>query len=181
MENKDWFEKMQNLLHRRSIGDIKKQPVIDDYKEHVAYAMASGWLKPKDVVLDVGCGEKRLMTALLEFGFDGEYNGIDPFPVDDTVSKICIEDGTLHRNFDTVMCFAVLDGVKDIEKTLSELNRISERSIIMLTGIGIKPDRCHTFEISLELLDAGLPDFKRSDKSKFLHPKVALLCYQRWR
>lgn len=174
----EWTEAMANLNKRRAANDIKSQPIIDDYKAHMAKALNCGWIKPGDCVLDVGCGDMKIFHILKDFGWVGDYTGLDPFPMNPMVREGVIEDWTSHERIDAAVCFAVLDGTKDIKKALEVLNRIVKRSIIILTGIGIEPDYCHTFRIDLDLLKHGINNF-RQDSLNYLHPKVILTHFER--
>lgn len=176
----EWHEAQANYRHRRDVlQNVYLQPIIDDYQEHVKKALARGWLLKDDIVLDIGCGMKRLRDCLDAAGFNGMYDGLDAFPCDDTTIAGKIEDFEVlvEKEFDTIFAFAVLDNVDSLAAALAKINRLADRSIIILTGLGIPPDDCHTTEMSLEALDAGLPGFFR-DFIEYLHPKVALIHYR---
>jgi ubiquinone/menaquinone biosynthesis C-methylase UbiE len=186
VKSEQWAEKMANLMERRKNNDIRKQPVIDNYESHMKRALDEGWIKGGSRVLDVGCGDCVLQAILGHLGWEGDYVGIDPFAtaeqMADGVYSLKIETmdkATMpDKYFDSTLCFAVLDGTEDIEEALRQINRVTGKSIIILTGLGIAPDKCHTWEITTELLDLWLSDFKRTDTIQ-LHPKVALIHYGR--
>jgi hypothetical protein len=174
----NWTTAMENLMRRRAERSIKAQPKIDDYEAHIAEALCSEWILPGDTLLDVGCGEMKVQKILHDSGWNGKYIGLDPFPLQPSVVNGVIEEWDIGEHVDSAVCFAVLDGTKDIEKALSVLNKIVRRSIIILTGIGIDPDNCHTFRIDFSLLKHGLSDFI-NETVLYLHPKVVLLHFKR--
>lgn len=172
-----WESAMENLNRRRANNDIRKQGIIDDYASHMKTALEKNWITEKDHVLDVGCGCCSIETYLRTNGWKGVYTGIDPFPLSCRVVKMMIETNSFfNKSFDVTTAFAVLDGVKDLDAALFEINRITRKSIILLTGIGIVPDACHTFQIELSHLDESFKDFVRKE-TIYLHPKVALIWY----
>jgi len=176
----EWKEAQEFYRYRRdTLNNISKQPGIDNYAEHCRKALDLGWLEKYDSVLDVGCGKKALERALEVAGFKGAYFGVDAFPCDDKTLSYKIEEMPVlvEKEFDVVFAFAVLDNVEDLAAALAKINRLADRSIIILTGVGIPPDACHTTEISLEAMDASLPDFIR-DFTEWLHPKVVLIYYK---
>jgi 2-polyprenyl-3-methyl-5-hydroxy-6-metoxy-1,4-benzoquinol methylase len=186
---------MARLLQRRAIGDIRPASGIDtpaDYVGHVRKALSTGALKEGDAVLDVGCGTGKLLDALQEAGWQGSYTGIDAFlppefmegdgvggcpadkyrGIDASFIKTKLEDGQLPSNwFDVAFCFAVLDGVEDLQLVANELQRCVKRSLVILTGLNIPVDDCHTYELTLTrkgaanaldvvVLDELLPPFE---------------------
>lgn len=172
-----WESAMENLNRRRANNDIRKQGIIDDYAAHMQTAINRNWISEQDNLLDVGCGCCSIETYLRTYGWKGSYTGIDPFPLSSKVTKMMIETNSFfNKSFDVTTAFAVLDGVKDLDAALFEINRITKKSIILLTGIGIVPDACHTFQIELNHLDEAFKDFIRKD-TIYLHPKVALIWY----
>lgn len=176
----EWNEAQAFYRYRRDVlNNVAIQPVIDDYHAHVRMALDHGWLEKDDIVMDIGCGKKRLKKCLEDLGFNGCYFGIDAFPCDDDTIAAKIEDyeNLIEKEFDVTFAFAVLDNVDNLAAALAKINLITSRSIIILTGIGIPPDACHTTEINMGALDSGLPDFFR-EFSEHLHPKVALIHYR---
>jgi 2-polyprenyl-3-methyl-5-hydroxy-6-metoxy-1,4-benzoquinol methylase len=111
-------------------------------------------------VLDVGCGP----CILREFMPKGtDYYGIDAFPIAgiEGIREGKIEDIDLQGEaYDTVFCFAMLDSVQDLGKTLNAVNRMAKHNVAILTGIGIEPDQYHTLLLTEDMLVAGLPDFE---------------------
>lgn len=163
----NWEQKMSNLMKRRASNDIKAPSNIGDYKAHLSKCFIGRTL------LDVGCGGMALKDLLPE---SVTYTGIDPFPVNGNVVKADIE--SFNVGHETVVCFAVLDGVKDIDKALKNIARIAQKNIIILTGIDIEPDECHTFKITENMLNDAFKDFNVAYREQ-LHPKVILIEYAR--
>lgn len=175
MEKKNllWNEKMNNLMTRRKQNIVPPNPVTGNYALHFKK------IKIGATVLDVGCGRMDIKKALSATHPNTTYSGLDPFPVDATVIGGKIEEfDAAPRSYDTVLLFAVLDGVENIELALSRLNAIANENIGVLTGLGIEPDKYHTFKITESLLIAGLPDFHVRYKEELL-PKVFLFDF--WR
>jgi hypothetical protein len=51
------------------------------------------------------------------------------------------------HEIDTVCAFAVLDGVEDFSKTMSNMKIIAKKNIVILTGLNIPADEFHTFNL----------------------------------
>ena len=108
-----------------------------------------------------------------------KYIGIDAFPINDEVIKAEIETFTPNEMFDTVTIFAVLDGLYDLDKAITNVKNLCSGNIIILTGFGFKPDLYHTIEIGEVFLNAAmLPEFKQSYKEELI-PNVYLIEYKR--
>jgi len=174
---------MKNLIDRRKSGvsdNSKCDRLISDYARH----LRSVHLGPS--VLDVGCGDKNIERILKE-GVKGihagktfSYTGIDAFPIDETVLKMEAEDMKKFRDkqFNTVICFAVLDGCHDLEKATSEMKRVASDNVVFLTGVDIEPDKYHTFKIGEKQLDKLMSPF-RVKMRNYLSEKVMLVEYVR--
>lgn len=174
-----WKEKMANLFDRRHGGDLKPQAGIDDYKAHLDLCKKAGYLGK--TVIDIGAGEMKAGAALKEIGWEGKYVPVDPFPEAPEVANYMAED--LADNFrpgafDTGLAFAMLDGVLSLEETLAAINSVIGGHLIVLTGVNIEPDRCHTHLITFDKLDGGLPDMQRIFTHMF-KPNVCLLIYKK--
>jgi hypothetical protein len=174
-----WQEKMGNLMARRKAHDIRPQPGIDDYLAHFKLAQAAGCLGER--IIDVGAGELAAKDALKQIGWKGLYLPIDPYPAAPGVVSMMAEDLSAVFNdnsFDTAIAFAVLDGVLSLDKTLAAISRVIRGHVLILTGIEIEPDRCHTHFITFDKLDLGLTNMKRIETIQ-LHPKVFFLIYKK--
>lgn len=170
MTKEIWIKKMTNLFSRRSKGNSSSSDrKIGDYYSHVRKCHIG------QTVLDVGCGSMHLKTVLPE---SIKYFGIDAFPVDDSVIEAEIETYKPTESIDTVYCFAVLDGVHDIRQALDNIKRIADKNVVILTGIDIEPDNCHTFKITEQLLGLSFDGWKVGHK-EYLAPKVLLIEYRK--
>jgi len=167
-----WHERVSNLMERRKSirDDHHLESHIADYKCHISKISIG------KTVLDVGCGSMEIKKHLSN---DIAYLGIDAFPVSDEVVKMKIEDCYFKDNaFETVFCFAVLDGVEDLSLALHHIKRICSKNILILTGIGIEPDKYHTIKISEEYLIREMNGWKIGYR-KYLQEKVLLIEFRK--
>lgn len=172
VSKEEWKKKMDNLQIWRKNRKNKLNTNINKnpYKEWVDR------VKLGKTVLDIGCGAKSIENVLPK---DIKYVGIDPFPIVENVVKMSIEECTFDdRSFDTVFVLAVLDGVYDLEKSLEQINRIANTNIVIITGLDIEVDKCHTQYIKLEDILNGLKDFEIKYK-EMIHTKTWLFDF--WR
>lgn len=165
-----WEERMNNLNERRNREVIKNVVNgVDDYCSHIN----SVFIGKK--TLDVGCGSMIIKKCLPK---DVEYIGIDPYPNNDQVIKMQVEDCTFADNyFETVYCFAMLDNVIDLRKAIEQIKRICAKNVLILTGINIPPDKYHTVEITRYLLDNLFHPFTPNLVRQF-HEKIILIEYK---
>lgn len=163
-----WKQKMDNLNARR-VSNPGVKPCntqIGDYKSNI------NKVKIGSSLLDVGCGGMPVKAVLPD---TVKYVGIDPFPIKEGVVNMAIEDCTFEDNsFDTVICFACLDGTIDPSKAIQQMKRVCKNNVLLLTGIDIEPDKYHTHKITMEFLMEQFIDFKLGYK-EVLHPKVFLI------
>lgn len=147
-----WKEKLNNL-HTRAKGISSEHQI--NYKELLTHVHIG------KKVLDVGCGTGWLHKYLPE---DVQYNGMDAFAssipeletlvisgniVDMDVDNIKWELwSNLIGLFETIFCFAALDGMRDLDTALENMRRIASKNIVILTGINIEPDQYHTHLIT---------------------------------
>ncbi len=178
MKNEErWLQAMHNLMNRRKSGGGSRSTAYSpagDYQRHLL-KVAIG-----KTVLDVGCGDMSIKKYLPD---GSEYYGIDAFPVNEQVVSAVIEKfepkqipGYLQPYFETIIAFAVLDGVCDLEKALSNINKMASRNVVLLTGIDIEPDEFHTHKVTFETLNHYLNNFVITFKEE-LEPKVWLIQY----
>lgn len=169
-----WKERMNNLMQRRATGYNLKNPdnnPAGNYKLHLEK------VKVGESVLDVGCGF-QIIKSYLKPGV--KYVGIDPFPCISEAVEMKMEDCTYeNRSFDTVICFAVLDGVNNFTKTMEQVARVCAKNVVILTGVNIPVDKYHTFELTENEIDISLPNFKRTYREELGSRKVLLLEYTR--
>jgi len=167
-----WRERMSNLMERRkSITDSHHlENKIADYKSHISN------IEIGKTVLDVGCGSMTLRQYMPE---GTAYLGVDAFPVSGEVVKMKMEECYFKDNsFETVFCFAMLDGCEDLALTLHHIKRVCSKNVLFLTGVGIEPDKYHTIKIS----ESGLFDLMHPFKvgfKKYLAEKVLLVEYKK--
>ena len=172
----EWKEAMGNLMVRRASGGSTSKPaynIAGDYKRHLTSC------KPGKSVLDVGCGHMAIKQYLPK---GTQYTGIDPFPCVDGVIKMKMEECSFSdKSFETVVAFAVLDGVNDFDMTMHHIARVCSRNIVILTGVEIPIDKFHTFMISELEIDAALmkQGFKKSYREELGNRKILLLEYAR--
>lgn len=166
---------MQNLMDRRKASPSFERhqpdaPKITNYLNHLRN------IRVGVSVLDVGCGDMSIRNYLKA---GSHYVGIDAFPVNDEVVNMEIEDCKFDdHTFDTVICFAVLDGLRDIDKAVEQMKRVCKRNVYFLTGVDIPPDKYHTHMITRQWLDSKFADW-RSGYSEQVFPKVWLIEYIR--
>lgn len=135
--DKVWKEKAAGLAEWRK--NRTAPPNLDLYNRIVSIIHIG-----KDV-LDVGAGQCHLAHCLPA---GVKYTAIDPFPLDKKVHALSAENlykaATRHA---TVIMLAALDNVKDVEVALRGLKNVATENIVILTGVGIPPDKNHTVQI----------------------------------
>ena len=164
-----WQERLNNLNKRRETEVIKNAyPEVDDYCNHVNSCYVG------KTVLDVGCGLQLIKACLPN---EVIYTGIDPSLMVEGTIPMTIEECNFQDNsFETLYCFMVLDGVRDLKETAKHMKRIASKNIVILNGIDINPDRYHTFNITLDILNELFGDLKVGTK-KWITNKVLLIEY----
>jgi hypothetical protein len=171
-------EATSNLQKRRDergdTGDnFLCNTVVSDYAAHLRRCYVGRTL------LDVGCGNQHLKTCLP----DGVvYVGMDAFPVVDGTIPMAIEN-ELFTTYDTpiyetVCAFAILDNCRDFHLACLGLKSLAEKNVIILTGIGIEPDKFHTMRLELSDFDREFEGWNNTVR-KQLEEKVWLLEYTR--
>lgn len=146
-----WKERMSNLMNKRASG------AYNNGNADAVYGLIRKGFIGKSV-LDVGCGGMSIKNYLPE---GTKYTGIDAFPINDQViqmeaEKLWFED----QSFETVYAFAVLDGVQDLGKVISEMKRVCSKNIVILTGVDIEPDQYHTIKIKEAELHTMMEGFE---------------------
>lgn len=171
VEKQIWEQAMNNLIERRKDATYKytAPAKIIDFENHFKKCILG------KSVLDVGCGSMSMKKYCT-----GEYVGIDAFPINDEVIFAEIETFETDRTFETVIAFAVLDGLYDLKKAIENMKNLCSKNIILLTGLNIPPDKYHTFELSEKLLTDLMSEGKRFNLSykEELSPKVFLMEYK---
>jgi hypothetical protein len=160
----NWEAKLNNL-HTREKGISSEHQI--DYKSLLKKVFLG------DKVLDVGCGAMWLKKYVPKY-----YMGIDAYLPDDNMRlKMNIEqlqDG--GEFYDTICCFAALDGMRDLVKSISVMKELAKKNIVILTGINIEPDLYHTHLITEEFIDEQMKDWKKTVRVQ-VHPKIIFLEY----
>ena len=170
-----WKEGIRNLNEKRAISPTFERrqndaPAITDYENHLKK------IKIGESLLDVGCGDCSIRKYL---PLTTTYTGIDAFPINDIAIKAKIEElESSDNSFDTVVCFACLDGCQDLDKAIDNMKRIAKKNIYILTGIDIKVDKYHTFSISKKYLTDKFMDMEIGHE-EMLHPKVLLIEFRK--
>ena len=174
---KQWNNATSNLQKRRAAwknldDNIKLDDTIRNFGEHLEKCGYG------NSILDVGCGSQ----ALRNFVPDGiKYVGIDAIPVKNTDTILMsIEESTFEpKSFDTCCAFAVLDNCFDFDEACQKMKEIARINIIILTGINIKIDKYHTFNLQLEDFNRNFNDMELSYCEE-ISPKVYLLNYKHY-
>lgn len=174
VDRKQWKTAMAALINRRRERSVTNtHPVINkvsDCKSHLSKIHIGKTL------VDVGCGSMSIKSMLPP---ETNYYGIDAFPYNSDVIYMEIEHCTFRDNFcETIICFAVLDGLLDLDKALFHMKRICSKNIVLLTGIDIEPDEFHTFIITEYYLEQQFKDWNVTYK-EWLNDKVILIEYSK--
>ena len=169
---KDWIKATENLRQRQAqrghLDDNRTAPnVLRDYKLHL---MKCGY---GESILDVGCGSQFLKTQIPEHI---NYIGLDAFPIEGIPTVKGNIETIEGIEVDTVCCMAVLDNCLDFDKAITNLKKIAQKNVIILTGIDIEVDQYHTFKLQLSDFSRMFEDMELTYFEE-LQPKVWLLCY----
>jgi len=134
---KVWKEKAAGLAEWRK--NRASPPSLDIYAKIVDLVHVGS------DVLDVGAGQRYLSSII---PLKTKYTAIDPFPLDKSVHTLSAESLVkVVDRYDTVFMLAALDNVRDVELALKGLKNVAKENIVILTGIGIEPDKNHTVQI----------------------------------
>lgn len=169
-----WNEKMNNLIQRRELGTRGTSANADKVRNYISHLSKVFVGKS---ILDVGCGDCAIKKLLPE---STEYYGLDAFPVNDKIFGGAIEDEQSKDFFsvETIIAFAVMDGVRDFNKAIENMKSIATKNIIFLTGVNIPPDKYHTLELKLSDFDYRFSDWNKTFAEEII-PNVWLLEYTR--
>lgn len=130
-------------------------------------------------IMDVGCGRQYLKRCIPE---DVLYLGIDAFPAEgyeDVTTAIAIEEEFAKMyEAETVVAFAVLDNCRDFDLAIANMQEIAQRNIIILTGIGIDPDKYHTMRLEFSDFDSRFAGWENTIREE-VSPKVWLLNFMK--
>lgn len=170
----DWINATANLNIRRQWRGVPENAIkiTGASSDYGTYINKCGFGKS---ILDVGCGAQHLKECLPD-GFD--YIGLDAFPLSGIDCINTPIEQLTGLKVDTVVAFAVLDNCLDFDKACEVMIEAANLNIIILTSIGVKIDKFHTFELNHR-------DFKMAFKSctltyaEEISNKVWLLNYQK--
>lgn len=174
-----WETANGKLIARRANGvsdNSKCDSLVADYYRHMRS------FEVGNSVLDVGCGDQHLRTVVENQHPGVSYTGIDAFTKGEGIINLSIEKLNVkkfeedHGTHETVCCFAALDMMHDIGKACENMKKLAKKNIVFLTGVNIKPDEFHTFEITPDLLNELMSGWK-VNMSNFLTEKVLLIEY----
>ncbi len=141
VSEEEWKRKAEGLAEWRK--NRTSPPNLDLYKRIVSMVHVG------KTVLDVGCGQCHLFQCLRRENII--YTPIDPFPIVSDVDQISAEDlRDFSEGFDTVFMLSALDNVRDLKASLEGLKYVAEENIVILTSIGVKPDKNHTIQVDRE-------------------------------
>lgn len=169
-----WKAAMAALISRRAERSATNtHPAVNkvsDCRSHLSKVHIGKTL------VDVGCGSMSIKSMLPP---GTEYIGIDAFPYNDQVMHMEIEHCTFKDNeFETLICFAVLDGLHNLDRSLFHMKRICSNNIVLLTGINIEPDEFHTFMITEHYLEQQFKDWNVTFK-EWMNDRVILIEYSK--
>lgn len=168
VSNEEWQLKLDNLNSRRKYEVIKNDfAEVDDYESHINKCYIG------KTILDVGCG----LQLIKQFVPNSLYVGLDPTQMISTSIPMTIEECNFAENsFETIYCFATLDGLRDLQLAAKQMKKIASKNIVILNGIDIKPDQYHTHNITIQTLTDMFGDWKIGTK-EFITYKVLLIEY----
>jgi len=139
-------ESLADVFFKRAIGEL---PEMESSK--ALAAMAAGYVKPDDRLLDVGCGAGHYLRSLrrkIQAPFS--YVGVDPYPLFVNKAETAWRDdagasfrlGSIFslpvadREFDVVLCSNLLMHLPSIVTPVRQLVRAAKRQVIIRTLIG---------------------------------------------
>ena len=138
VSHEEWVKKAEGLAEWRK--NRTAPPNLDIYRKIVSMVHVGTY------VFDCGAGQCHLNKCLPD---NRIYTASDPFPLNDGIMRGSAEYLIygLANCYDTVFMLAALDNVQDVELSLKGLKHVAKENIVILTGIGIPPDKNHTVQI----------------------------------
>jgi methionine biosynthesis protein MetW len=120
-------------------------------RERFDFAVIAGWIPPGERVLDLGCGDGRLLRYLRETkGVSGYGVEIDHASVlgcirnDVDVIQIDIEGGLSgfeNRSFDHVIISQALQAMHATERILGEMLRVADEAVVSFPNFAYRANR----------------------------------------
>lgn len=126
----DFYKSLENSVSRRRTTDLNEKCIL---KIIESISDSTG------EILDVGCGNGYLLSALTQSGISPErLSGVDVATTTRQDPQIKYHAGLLpnlpfpSKHFKTVVCTHVLEHVIDLKSSVDELIRITEQKIIIV-------------------------------------------------
>jgi len=120
-------------------------------RERFDFAVIANWIPTGERVLDLGCGDGKLLRYLRETrGIDGYGVEIDPESVlgcirnDVDVIQIDIEGGLSgfeDQSFDHVIISQALQAMRATERILSEMLRVADEAVVSFPNFAYRANR----------------------------------------
>ena len=149
-KKKDWSN--DKTFARAYESWYRKTPLFKDYHstpwENDILTLLSRFVPAGGLVLDAGCGPGDLTLKIVDAGYRVISLDISQFMLETlrrrikTSQKITLIKGYLEhmdaipdKSIDAVVCTHALEHVRDLKRTLSEINRVAKRLVIIVVPL----------------------------------------------